>query len=249
MIYIVNGSIVQSNGVGGTLILNGSLLQLPVESGIDVLIDVPETTISISIDNPIVGIGVSVLMPSTDITLSLEPTILIFSLSDLTTSYKLILTGIEDNTTDLTIPMMSFSCFKGDITNTYVFITTPMLDADDIISRYNGRLIIKMLYKKDGSIIQEEPIIETAFNRLSMYDNFIQIVGKQSYGLYTSAHITLSNYSIHSVENNKHTFTFVEPNIYVKPGDTITVGDTTFIAGNINYSINNVSQDMQIVEA
>lgn len=254
MIYVVNGSIVSSNNISGIRIINGSLFSFPDEGGGIVVKSTP-FILTFNIFAGVPALGLTLIVNPIVINFTLNaPSVRLISIKDVDTLYKLVLTGAENGTADLELPIKSFSASVQQDKSSYLTAIIPSLyDPDEILNRMDGHLKIDMVYVKDGLILQRETIIETDFTKLSMYsqstsDDYLIISGKRLTKINSAKEVVLSNYTEKTITDGKYSYTFAEPDIFLRPGDTVRVGNITFVAGNINYYIDTLMRYMQVVE-
>ena len=151
-------------------------------------------------------------------------------------NYIFTLTG----TPDIEIPISSFQTRMRSGAQTYLSVVIPGIEyATEINTRTDGDIKIDATYYV-GNIIVRQTIVWAHLRDISID------VGtkKQSITLsgyrqetYTPKAITLFGHTYFRLYDGKYTFRFSEPNIFLRPGDTITVDNTTFTADLITYYV------------
>jgi hypothetical protein len=99
---------------------------------------------------------------------------------------------------------------------------------------------IKQGYEKNGVILQKDIIIEAEMETPA-YDQggtnqSITVSGYKDQ-TFTAKAVLLTNATYKSLRKGKLRFRFAEPNIYLNPGDTATIGSDTLIVDTMSYAI------------
>lgn len=143
------------------------------------------------------------------------------------------------------IPIASFQSRKRNDAPTYLSVTIPNLDyVDQITERQNGDMIIEQAYYINGVQKQREPIIEATLTQVDVNktstSNSVVLTGS-TIRIFDSKtlFIPLSEVAYSSVSNGKKTYRLVKPNIYLQPGDHVTIGDDSFLCGVVTYAVSN----------
>jgi len=166
--------------------------------------------------------------------------------------YYFILTGQEDGLEDIEIPMNSFQSRLRNTDPTYLQVVLPGVDyAQEIDDRQNGTMRIDVAYKIGEEVVLRSTIIRADLEDVMLYEgpesSRIVLVGHRS-ETYTNKSILLNNSNYRFVNNGFLRHRLSEPNIYLKPGDTVTIGDDTFDANVISYYISINRSTMEVGE-
>ena len=171
--------------------------------------------------------------------------------------YIFTLTGSEDGTTDVEIPISSFNARRRSGDPTYLQIIIPGLDREsDINDRLNGDLKIDAAYFVGGSYTSRETILEANLEDIRIdkgpMNQSITLTGhKQT--TYSNKSITLYNPIYKNTLNGVIRYRFAEPNLHLYPGDTVTVGSDTFVANVLSYfamaRVGGMSTQMEVSES
>jgi len=164
--------------------------------------------------------------------------------------YTFVLTGTNDDATDITIPMSSFQARLRSGDPTYLSIVVPGMDyASAISARPNGEMIVYMHYYSGGLLLQTEEII-----RVDLEDiNISQGAGSTSIVL--TGHKTqttggktvmLRNLTYRNLYQGKFTYRCATPDIFLKPGDTVICGDDEFAVDFITCVVSVAQQSMEV---
>jgi hypothetical protein len=166
--------------------------------------------------------------------------------------YLFTLTGAADGEADIEIPISSFQARMRDGDPTFLSVVIPDGEqAAAINARQNGTLIVDMAYKLHGAFIQRETIVSALLEDIRVDE------GTSSSPLTLSGHktetynglaITLTTSIYRTILNGKIRHRLAEPNINLRPGDTVTIGSDTFVAGLISYFISVESKTMEVAE-
>lgn len=158
------------------------------------------------------------------------------------TIYLFTLTGAEDATTDIEIPIRSVQARLRSGTPTYLQIVIPGLAAAQAINdRPNGTMQVDIAFLKQGVISQRNNIIEANLEDIRIdegpVNKSITLTGHKQ-ETYTQKSITLAGQIYTGTINGETRYRFAVPNVYLHPGDEVTIGDDTFDANVISYFIN-----------
>jgi len=171
--------------------------------------------------------------------------------------YLFTLTGKTDNTTDVEIPISSFQARKQNGSATYLQVTIPGVEsAGQIAARSNGTLKIDMAYKQGGEFLQRKNIIQAELTSIRLDEGTksktITLIGYKTES-FTKKSMTLTGSTYRSVIDGKVRHRIVKPNIYLNPGDTVTIGDDVFDANVLSYYFmaikKGINQNMEISES
>lgn len=172
----------------------------------------------------------------------------IFIDHDYVTTYLCVLTG----TTDITIPISSFQGRFRSGDPSYLSCVVPGLDyADAITARSSGDLEIwmKKTYK-DGNIITERlAVVDLEDIRIDegTESQSISLEGHRT-ETYSAKSINLVGANYKNITKGKTRYR-CQPNIFLRPGDTVTINGDTFVADVISYAISVASRTMEVAEA
>jgi len=150
------------------------------------------------------------------------------------------LTGAEDGEEDAEIPISSFQGRFRDGEPSYLAVVIPTLDyADQINARPNGQLVVEMAYLVDGEESVREEVCRVDFEEIRSDE------GGRSESVTLSGHrtetwagqsVTLTGISYKSVSGGKIRVRCF-PDLYLRPGDTVTAGEDEFTAGLVTYAV------------
>lgn len=176
-----------------------------------------------------------------------------FQTGDAIIRYFLTITGAEDGTTDIDIPLESFQARRRSGNPTYLQVVVPSVDFIDYLTdRPNGTMRISQGYELNGEVLQREIIIETDIESANTYqggqNNSIVLIGYTT-STFSGKAITLDQATYRSSVNGKIHYRLAEPNIFLNPGDSVTIGTDTFTVGVMSYAISATLQQIEIEEA
>ena len=197
------------------------------------------------------GIQIGIVVPETSIlTTATMSTVYEFTTTGTVIRYFLTITGAADGLTDVDLPMSSFQSRRRSGDPTYLNVVIPSVDYIAYLTdRPNGTMIVSQGYEIDGEVIQREQIIETSIDNVNTYEggtnNSIVLIGYTT-TTYTAKTVTMEGLTYKGTVSGKTTYRLATPNIYLNPGDTVTIGTATFTAGVISYSISSESQQIEI---
>jgi len=208
-----------------------------------------------TVDNTVDGLDVA--LKTDEILFSLSGPIsqktVVFTTTFAVVYYLFTLTGAADSTTDIEIPISSFQCRMRSGDPTYLSVVIPGSEyATEITARANGTLQIEMAYKQDGAYLQREVIVQADLETVAIDEGAdnqsITLTGHKT-ETFTAKTTLLENSVYRSVKSGKIRHRIAKPNIYLRPGDTVTVESDTFTADVISYAISVDSQTMEVAEA
>lgn len=164
--------------------------------------------------------------------------------------YFLTITGVDDGLEDIDIPMASFQSRRRSGDPTYLNAVIPSVAFINYLTdRPNGTMIVSQGYELDGAVLQRERVVETSIDSVNVYqggtNNSIVLIGYTT-TTYTPKSIQLNGLTYKGTVGGKTTYRLAEPNIFLNPGDEVTVGNDVFTAGVISYSISANSQQIEI---
>jgi hypothetical protein len=166
--------------------------------------------------------------------------------------YLFTLTGAADGETDIEIPISSFQARMRNGDPTFLAVVIPdSTQAAAINARQNGTLVVDMAYKRDGVFIQRETIVSALLEDIRVdqgeSSSPITLSGHKT-ETYNGLAITLKTSIYRAILNGRIRHRLAEPNINLRPGDTVTIGSDTFVAGLISYFISVESKTMEVAE-
>jgi len=166
--------------------------------------------------------------------------------------YFFTLTGRTDGTTDVEIPMTSFQTRMRNTDPTYLQVVIPSVDfAQEIADRPNGTMKIDMAYKRGGEYLLRKTIVSAYLEDVMLYEGDestrIVLVGHKS-ETHPSKELTLIAPNYRFINNGLIRYRLGQPNIDLRPGDTVTINDDTFTANVITYYISVERTTMEVAE-
>jgi hypothetical protein len=137
----------------------------------------------------------------------------------------------------------------------YSEVTLPGLDClKQIMNRSMGSFTVSMMLVKAGITLQREALFESPIDRITISGNDrkqnIVLSGNRPATENTGNQlIPLSGVTYRSFSNGMTTLRTAVPDIYLKPGDTVTYRNEAFVARTITYSFSSVGSFMEVREA
>lgn len=172
--------------------------------------------------------------------------------------YLFTITGDGDGLDDMRVPITYFQARLRSGDPTYLKVVTPYTpkNAVDITARINGTMQIDLAYATGGDYTDQETIIQTKLEDIRIdegpLNKSISLTGHRQ-KTYTAKSITIREPIYRNMINGKMRYRFAEPSLHLYPGDTVVVGDNTFVASTITYSVSartgGVETSMEIAEA
>jgi len=153
---------------------------------------------------------------------------------------------------DIIIPISSFQGRFRTGDPTYLSVVVPGNDQyADIAARDEGALILTMQYLVDGVVYHAENICTVDLEDIRI-DEGASSVSVSLSGHRTVTHAAkttqLTGAAYKAVYDGKIRYRCT-PELYLRPGDTVTVGDDTFTAGMISWTVDPSQQTMEVEEA
>lgn len=167
--------------------------------------------------------------------------------------YYFTLTGEADGTTDIEIPITSFQARKREGQSTYLSVIIDDFDeySADIANRANGEMIIEMAYNYQGETSIRQEILRADLENINLYEGplnrSINLTGHKSASPYNRS-VNLENAIYRSSENGVRLFRFAKCDPYLNPGDTVIVGDDSFVIDYIVYIVSENYKSMEVKE-
>lgn len=167
--------------------------------------------------------------------------------------YFLTLTGENDDTTDVEIPISQFQARKRDGEPTYLSATVPGMDYDEEISnRANGQLVIEMAYFVNGNEELREEILRVDLENVrtdeGSVSRTITLSGHRTES-FAGQIITIEDPTYKYVSEGIRRYRFAVPEPFLNPGDTVRINDDEFRCGYITYIVSERYRQMEITEA
>jgi len=180
--------------------------------------------ISVITGNPVIG------------TLAASSKELVTLLSTL--AYLCTLTGSPD----ITLPFSSFQCRLRSGAETYLQVVVPGFDwASEIDNRSDGQLVIEAAYFSDNTLTHKSEVVRVNLGTIRLdHGPFRKSITLSGYRqeTYVPKARTLENPVYKLLNDGKIRYRFAEPDLYLNPGDTVTVGFDEFTANVVGYYVN-----------
>lgn len=167
--------------------------------------------------------------------------------------YYFTLTGDGDSLDDVEMKIRSFQYRLRNARPTYLSIVLPYSDdyIDYINDRPNGDLVVDKAYILNGVEIAREEIIRVNYENvrpdLGPTNQSITLTGHKT-ETYAQNNITLENPIYDSTYEGTRTFRFAEPDLYLRPGDLLTVNGETIEVGLITSWVTADRSQMEVKE-
>ncbi len=169
-------------------------------------------------------------------------------------TYTCVLTGAEDSTTDLTLPISFVSVRYQTAAKSYINISVPNIleYIDSINARSNGTIVITQNNTVNGAVVSSSELVSADFELFTYYlgarsqsgvlegHGDVVINEPLEYEL-DKVHLETYNGSVRRIRARR--------NASIRPGDTVTTDRGSFIVGSIVYSISTGLATMEITEA
>lgn len=153
--------------------------------------------------------------------------------------YYFTLTGDADGVDDVEIPISSMQARYNQGNPTYFEVNIPYTSthADYITDRPNGEMVVSQAFFVSGEELVSLEFIVVDFENVNItVGDSITLSGHRTM-VFTPQEMTLTGDVFHSTKDGKHTFKFADIDNYLRPGDSLTVGDDTITVGSIIYTI------------
>ena len=155
------------------------------------------------------------------------------------------LTGDGDATTDIEIPITSFQGRRRNANPTYLSaVIKDITYMDQINDRTNGEIYVEMAYELNGVETEREEIIRAELETIVFDEgsrsSSITLSGNKEES-WVGKPITLTGTNYKRTTNDSFNFRFSDVNVYLKPGDIVTIGDDEFIPSLVTFSISSTS--------
>ena len=166
--------------------------------------------------------------------------------------YYFTLTGNADGTTDIEIPISSFTARRRSGDPTFLSVVIPSIDdyAAYILARPNGDLVIDMAYVLDGVEQLREEIVRVDFEDLVTdkgSSNQSTTLSGHKTETFSAANVALSGVTYRALQaDGMLRFRCSPIDIYLKPGDTATYGSDSITIDLVSYFISADESRMEI---
>lgn len=215
------------------------------------VIVLPEVEIAVTAD---IIMQVVIVAPEASIqTSATMQSISEFKTGDSIIRYFLTITGGADGLENVDISLASFHARRRTGDPTFLQAVIPSVDfVDYLTDRPNGTMVISQGYERNGEVLQREQIIETSIDDVNVYqggqNNSIVLLGYTT-STFIPKSLVLANATYRAAVSGKIRYRLAEPNIFLNPGDTVTIGNDTITVGVMSYAISPRSQQIEIEEA
>ena len=228
---------------------------IPITVGIpdvNIIIVQPEITIPIVVANPIPNLILVSIEAILNISIA-EPAVTTFSMAGTVIRYLLTITGSADSLADVELPMSSFQARRKSGEATYLSVVVPTIDyAAEIAARSNGTIKVEQAYTLDGEYVQRELILEAEIDNIRTYQggrNQSVVLEGYKTTTYVAKSMTLTTSTYKALSGGKLRYRVAKPNVFLNPGDTVTIDSDTFIIGTMSYAISPTMQQIELEEA
>ena len=162
------------------------------------------------------------------------------------------MTGSNDGETDIAIPISSFQTRMKSGDPTFLSVVIPGTDySAQIAARSNGQLIIKMAYAVGGVDQIAEELIRVDLENIRVDEggrNQSIILDGHRTVTHETKSVNLTGASYRSLTKGKLRYR-CEPDLYLRPGDTVSVNGDSFTTDNITMFISPTQETMEVAEA
>lgn len=167
--------------------------------------------------------------------------------------YLFTLTGAPDSTTDIEIPLKSIQARLRSGSPTYLQVVIPGMDyATQINDRPNGVMEIDLAYLIGGEYTNRETIIQANLEDIRIdkgsINKSISLSGHKQ-KTFVKKSITLDGATYKNTLSGDIRYRLAEPNVYLNPGDSVTIDADTFDANVISYFISARRTTMELAES
>jgi len=168
------------------------------------------------------------------------------------TGYNVVITGANDDLSDIIISMANFQMFlnTGNPSSVSLAIPNGLFIFDDVEARTNGRIIInKFLFFEDGTKSNPTEVAGFPFDDFDVHvgskTNSLTLNGAEVKSYRSAISLDIGDRYMSSNKNIDDEWTVViPPDIDVLPGDSLTFGGNLIIVDSLSFS---VSLDQNIV--
>lgn len=155
--------------------------------------------------------------------------------------YYCTITGEADGTTDIEVPISSFQARKSTAASTYLSVVVPgVAYSDQLAARPNGEMIIEMAYLIGGVESLREEIIRADIEQINLAEGTssrsITLIGHKTQ-TFVAKDTRLTGATYKARTDGSLAFRFAVPDLWLNPGDSVTVGDDEFTAAAVVYMV------------
>lgn len=167
--------------------------------------------------------------------------------------YCFTLTGDSDATTDAEIPISSWQARHRSGDPSYLSVSIPYTAtrASQINARPNGEMVVELAYLLDGEESVREEIIRADLEDIYIYEGArsksIVLVGHKTI-TFSSKIVTLTGVSYKETKNGVLRYR-ADPDLYLKPGDTVKYDGDEITAGLVTYYVGETFATMEVEES
>jgi len=170
------------------------------------------------------------------------------SLADANLIYYFTLTGDADGLDDIEIPISSFQSRLRSGASTYLSVVIPGVEySNEISNRINGDLIIDAAFFV-GSTEVRQTIVWTHLDSIRVdegpLNKSITLTGYRQ-ETYTQKSITLQGSIYYNLNGDLFSYRFAKPDLFLNPGDLVTVDGITFTADLVSYYVRATNRGIQ----
>lgn len=165
--------------------------------------------------------------------------------------YLCCLTGYQNGLDELLVPISSFQCTLRVDDPSYLQVVTPAVEyADEIAARTDGEIRVVMCQVKNGKIINQEQIVRVSMGYVSVDEGTsnksVTLSGYSEPEGAAQKTVTLENSTYKRLLDGTTTLRFPEPNIYLRPGDTVVSGSDQIKVDKITLYMSVSRQQMEV---
>jgi len=174
------------------------------------------------------------------------------NLSRATKRFALTITGTPDGVADTEVKIITLSGRKRTDAKTYIGAVVPYEYVGDITARPNGEMVVEAVYMVGGVESLREEILRATIDNVDdnkgARNRSITLTGYKT-ASFGPKDVTLTKPNYRRVSQGLLQYRFVDVDLFLNPGDSLTVGTDTFTVGNITYYINPNRAQMDVFEA
>jgi len=173
--------------------------------------------------------------------------------------YICTVTGAENGLPDLVLPISSFQSRRRSGTDSYLKVTSPSLELyDAAAARPDGDVVVTLAHLVNGTVIPQGEVARVNFGDLGFSKEAnaqtVTLSGTKQVTYASPKAVAPTSATSLSLSGGKWRAGIAIPDISINPGDTVTVGSASFVAGLITTSVSidsngNVRSTMGLSEA
>jgi hypothetical protein len=161
-----------------------------------------------------------------------------------------ILTGAPDGETDLTLEMINMQATLRGSTASYIQVTVPFEQLDDILLRPSGDIVIsKTLMPEESTAELYRVNFNDVRSSLGARNRKLTISGRSEAAFTGPSSVTLVGVVSDDLQSSGARSLDVSPFNDVLPGDTVTYDATSTVIEIVEISANSTGTRMRVVEA